>query len=215
MIVSDNLIKELKENYNITIRFYPCSDEDYYKQRYEYRYKWLEPYFINVSHFVGDKLVTENLPDSDRCEKAEYYAKKDIKNWYDANKLYIRYYDKNNNEILFIKSENIKSKVITAQYIIDLVNKNRKTYNSYFGEFCIKMRQLLKENNLDTDCSVYPTTYGIGVWVFYNSKFDENQQKLTDILKNKGVIFENEFSDKQWVYRFKISKKRENLLKIV
>lgn len=214
MILREQTVKDLDVLHNIKVRFYPCSDEKYYKERYEYRYDWLKIYYVGVNEIIDGKLVRVDKPDSERRSQAEYYAKKDCNDWYNTNKLYIRYFDDNNNEIVFVKSENIKSKLITAQYIIDLVEKNKKTYNSYFGEFCIKMRQLLKENNLDTDCSVYPTTYGIGVWVFYNQNFEKYQQTITEILKNKGVEFKNEYSDMQWVFRFKISKKHNNLLKI-
>lgn len=214
MIICDETIKDLEVLHNIRVRFYPCSDEKYYQERYEYRYNWLKPYYIGLNEFVGDKLVRVDRPDSERCVEAEKFAKKDCKDWYNANKLYITYFDDDNNEIVFVKSENIKSKVITDQYIIDLVDKNKKSYNSYFGNFALKMRKILIENNLNEDLSVYPTTYGIGVWVFYNSNFDKYQQLITEILKNKGVDFKNEFSDKEWVFRFKISKKHNNLLKI-
>lgn len=214
MILREQTVKDLEVLHNIKVRFYPCSDEKYYQERYEYRYNWLRPYYVCINEIVDGKLVKVDRPDSERCAQAKIYAEKDCKDWYNANKLYITYFDDNKNEIMFVKSENIKSKLITDKYIIDLVDKNKKSYNSYFGDFALKMRKILAENNLNEDLSVYPTTYGIGVWVFYNRNFEKYQQTITDILKNKGVDFKNEYSDMQWVFRFKISKKRNNLLKI-
>lgn len=76
------------------------------------------------------------------------------------------------------------------------------------------MQALLKENGLGKTFSVYPTTYGIGIWVIYNWNSDEHIVKVANILKENGVEFYNEYSEAGWVYRFKVSKKADNLAKI-
>ena len=60
----------------------------------------------------------------------------------------------------------------------------------------------------------YPTTYGIGVWLMYNPHIDKDVEAVGRIIAEAGLEFYNEFSDKRWVYRFKISKAKENLAKI-
>lgn len=62
--------------------------------------------------------------------------------------------------------------------------------------------------------SVYPTTYGIGVWVFYNWDLEKDLKNVADLLNKFGVEYYTEFSDARWVFRFKISKKSINLDKI-
>ena len=127
---------------------------------------------------------------------------------YEFDKLYIEYDGK-----VIIKKESVKSKVITSEYIQKLIDKNEKAYKGAYGQFALQMQALLKENKLNS-ISVCPTTYGIGVWVIYNWNADEQVQKVAKILKEKGVEFYNEYSEAGWVYRFKVSKKADNLAKI-
>lgn len=47
-----------------------------------------------------------------------------------------------------------------------------------------------------------PTLYGIGVWVVFGARQDLID-KVSDALTAAGVSFENEWSDKLWVYRFR------------
>jgi len=62
---------------------------------------------------------------------------------------------------------------------------------------------------------VYPTTYGIGVWVIFNAEANANVALVNRIVGEAGLDFENEYSDAFWVFRFRISKARENLARLV
>lgn len=127
---------------------------------------------------------------------------------YEYNKLFVEYGGK-----MIVKKESVKSKEITIEMIDKLIAKNEKAYKGAYGQFALQMQKLLKENKLYS-LSVCPTTYGIGVWVIYNWNADEQVQKVAKILKEKGVEFYNEYSEAGWVYRFKVSKKADNLAKI-
>jgi hypothetical protein len=68
--------------------------------------------------------------------------------------------------------------------------------------------------DLGAEGSTYPTTYGIGVWLIYNPRFGKDVETVERIIGEAGLDFCNEYSDKHWVYRFKISKAKENLARI-
>jgi len=112
---------------------------------------------------------------------------------------------------MLVKKENVKSKTITVEYVQKLVEKDRKVYAGTYGKFAMCMQRLCKERGLTNKFCVYPTTYGIGVWLFYNFNSDKHITQVEEIMKERGIEYYNEYSDKRWVYRFKVSKKRENI----
>ena len=112
---------------------------------------------------------------------------------------------------MLVKKENVKSKAITVEYVQKLVEKDRKLYAGTYGKFAMAMQRLCKERGLTNKFCVYPTTYGIGVWLFWNFNADKHIAQVEEIMKERGIEYYNEYSDKRWVYRFKVSKKRENI----
>lgn len=53
----------------------------------------------------------------------------------------------------------------------------------------------------------YTTLYGIGFWALFSTEKDVHiANDLKKYLNENGIKFTNEFSDAQWVYRFKINK---------
>ena len=131
-----------------------------------------------------------------------------------------RHCDPYNYDTLFIehdggqilcKKENVKSKVITVEYVQKLVEKDRKVYEGTYGKFAIAMQRLCRERGLNNKFCVYPTTYGIGVWIFYNFNADKHIEEVEQIMKERNIEYYNEYSLHHWVYRFKVSKKRENI----
>lgn len=74
--------------------------------------------------------------------------------------------------------------------------------------------ELLKEEGYDKTINVYPTTYGIGVFILFWWEGNDNIDKVKRILDDRGIEYYNEYSDKKWVYRFKISKSKSNIEKI-
>ena len=130
---------------------------------------------------------------------------------YEFTTLYVEH----DNGQMLVKKENVKSKTITVEYVLKLVEKDRKVYAGTYGKFAMAMQRLCKERGLTNKFCVYPTTYGIGVWLFYNFNADKHIAQVEEIMKDRNIEYCNEYSDKMWVYRFKVSKKRENIAKMI
>lgn len=129
---------------------------------------------------------------------------------YDYDTLYITH----DNGQMLVKKENVKSKAITTDYVLKLVEKDRKLYAGTYGKFAMCMQRLCKERGLTNKFCIYPTTYGIGVWLFYNLNADKHIAQVEEIMKERNIEYYNEYSDHYWVYRFKVSKKQSNLNRI-
>lgn len=209
MRIQKQTLEEL-QSMGIVAKIYPDDYDSFLQRCYEKSYKWLGMYDDAIQLVDGKMVKSIDLPDYEtkKQENAWKYAKRDASNWYDADTLYIEYGDK-----LICKKENIKSKLITKDYILKLVEKDKKLYQGFYGDFTLKMKSILKEQGISNYLNVYPTTYGIGVMVFWWHG-DSWINKVRDILDSKGIEYYNEYSDARWVYRFKVSKKQSNLLKI-
>lgn len=123
--------------------------------------------------------------------------------WYDTTTCYIRKGD------MLFKREVSKSKWLETEYILKVVERDQKAYDTTYGKFAKAVQKMFKEN-FGSAGFIYPTTYGIGVWVFYNYKAQECCNNVAKVLKDVGITYHNEFSDANWVYRFKIDKKDKN-----
>ena len=209
MRIEKTTIKSLADK-GIRVSFHPESDEEYRIKVWEKEYRYFLDYYNGAEVFMDDKVIRFNANGEYEQSKARAYADKHtpyrVNDWYNANTLYIWYGDKGR---MVVHKVSVKSKEITEDYVLKLIEKNEKMYKGFYGEFTDKMNNLL--GNKKSYFSIYPTTYGIGVWLFYNFSADKDIKYIENILKEKGIEYYNEFSDMRYVYRFKISKKRENL----
>jgi hypothetical protein len=103
---------------------------------------------------------------------------------------------------------------IARKKYVKLIEKQERAYQGAYGQFALDMQRLLSENGLQNRISIYPTTYGIGVWVFYNWSAKKDIERVTAIMEAKGIDYENEYSEAGWVYRYKVSKRADNLAKV-
>lgn len=207
MKIEKTTIKSLADK-GIRVSFHPESDEEYRKKVWQKDYDYAYNYNKGKEVFVDGEFRKISLDELERDARAfaDSVNERHTHNWYDADTLYIRYGDKGR---MVVHKVSVKSKEITEDYVLKLIEKNEKMYNGFYGEFTDKMNNLL--GNKKSYFSIYPTTYGIGVWLFYNFSADKDIKYIENILKEKGIEYYNEFSDMRYVYRFKISKKRENL----
>jgi len=108
---------------------------------------------------------------------------------------------------VFAKSMTVKlpkNKLITIDYINERLNKS--------SEFLNLSKHLNKiANKYSLVC--YPASYGIGVCNIFG-KSPKSVERVTDILDKNNIEYYNEYSDANWVYRFKISKSQENIDKL-
>ena len=140
---------------------------------------------------------------------ADYNGPREANGWYDAKVLYIKYGDRQ-----IARKETTKSKEITVDYVLKVVERDKKAFSGAYGDFARKMEQLLKRNGIGRNFCIYPTTYGIGVWLVYNFSAKEDIKRVDSILNEQGIEFRNEYSDAQWVWRYVISKAEANRLRI-
>lgn len=205
MRVTKQTLETLKSE-GIVAKIYPTDYKTFFQKCYERRYAWLGTWNTDdLEHNIGCRPAN----DPRRKTEAEKYATQDADDWYNASVLYIEYDGK-----LITKKEPVKSKEITADYVRHLVAKDKKAYQGTYGHFAELMQRVAEKKGWRNSFNIYPTTYGIGIWVFYNWHAQENADVVAKFLNDYGVEFYNEYSNAQWVFRFKISKKEANLRRI-
>lgn len=173
--------------------------------------------FIYSEGFIDDKMekggnIGNNFQENlDELLKAEGWS--------------ISYWDKNINDVPKEKAyqmslsrfdpyyESIAIKLpskmeVTFDWIMNKINKD-KVYKSFSENF----NKLLKTKGFG-DINAYPTTYGIGVFVGFGSHISETKKNIENLLNSLGIIYTTEFSDAHYIFRYKISKSRENVEKI-
>lgn len=214
MRISTSTIEVLKE-LGIFVRWYPEETYEEFKERiwkecYNYAYDY------SKDHVAGTEATNKgyaNVLYQSFEELEEYSRRYADRAWqreadpYNFDTLYITH---DNGQIL-VKKESGKSKAITADYVVALVEKDRKLYNGTYGRFAMAMQSICKSKGLTNKFCIYPTTYGIGVWLFYNFNAEKHIASVESIMREYGVEYYNEYSKARWVYRFKVSKKRENI----
>jgi hypothetical protein len=96
-------------------------------------------------------------------------------------------------------------KEMSYEWIIQQIDK-KKTFQS------IKWCEVFKPLEL-FNVGYYTTSYGVGVEVIFGRR-EETIQKIDTFLKSHQIEFTNEYSGAGWVYRFKISKAKDNIEKL-
>ena len=217
MRISKETIETLKRQ-GINVRWFPEETyEEFKKAQWEKEYKrWFE---YSKSSCKELNPTSEWVVSWDFETLAEY--EEHIKKFcdqiidrhcdpYEYDTLYVEH----DGGQMLVRKENVKSKEITVEYVQKLVEKDRKAYAGTYGQFAMRMQRLCRERGLTNKFCVYPTTYGIGVWLFYNFNSDKHIEQVEEIMKERNIEYYNEFSEHHWVYRFKVSKKRENIERI-
>lgn len=211
MRIDKKMIDKL-DSQGIRVRIYPESNaDDAYKRLYEFYYDDCRHY---VTRYEWDSVQMKSvaLPltaDGVKYleELADQRARWTMSNYYDATKLYITY----GGDKVIIKNIPAKSKEVSERDILAWIDKDKALYATEMGKFVEKMKHLLSHR---ASLDVYPTTYGVGIWNMCNWHVKENIAEVENLMKSRGIEYYNEYSDKGWVYRFKVSKKQQNLSKI-
>lgn len=106
-----------------------------------------------------------------------------------------------------------KKKEITLDWVCERVT-TKMGGSKVMTDFSAKFKTLIKERG-HHGFTVYPTSYGIGVSVlFRGGEADTNIKEVENLLNELGVLYTTEYSDANWVYRFRISKSKENISRI-
>lgn len=104
-----------------------------------------------------------------------------------------------------------KKKLVDISYCLGKLNAD-SVYNNFVEEF----ETILEDNGIKNSINVYPTSYGIGIFVLFNFRNETTDLKtqISGILIDLGIDFKTEHSDAGWVFRYKISKSKENIEKL-
>lgn len=223
MKISKETIKYFADK-NIVVKYYPdATYEDFQKRIYDKEVKRYFDYYKD--HVAGCDAVTSGYcnvlfqSNEELMDKAIRHARNNVYGQgycmelrpYENTTLYVEY-DEGDNHRIICQKVNVKSKEITVEYVEKLIAKDKKQYSGIFGNFADAMNKLLMAAGYSRrGFWVYPTTYGIGVWLFYNWTARQDIAEIENVLKANNVEYYNEYSDKMWVYRFKISKKQANI----
>ena len=214
MYISKETIETLKAQ-GINVRWFPEETYEDFKQRvwkemYDYSFNYSKSFCkeLNPSKEGVYSWSYETLAEyEEHCRK---FADDTVDRHCDPYEFTTLYVEHDGGQML-VKKENVKSKEITVEYVLKLVEKDRKVYAGTYGKFAMCMQRLCKERGLTNKFCVYPTTYGIGVWLFWNFNADKHIAQVEEIMKERNIEYYNEYSNAHWVYRFKVSKKRENI----
>ena len=214
MRISKETIETLKAQ-GINVRWFPEETYEDFKQRvwqeqYDYSFNYSKSFCkeLNPSKKGVYSWSYETLAEyEEHCRK---FADDTVDRHCDPYEFTTLYVEHDGGQML-VKKENVKSKEITVEYVLKLVEKDRKVYAGTYGKFAMCMQRLCKERGLTNKFCVYPTTYGIGVWLFWNFNADKHIAQVEEIMKERNIEYYNEYSNARWVYRFKVSKKRENI----
>lgn len=97
---------------------------------------------------------------------------------------------------------------ITVEWVSEKIN-------SYLNNPSKKLYTAFKKLGLRGN--IYYTSFGFSYDCFMKNQetFDKETAVLRQALDQMGIAYSNEFSDAAWVYRFRISQSKENLLKII
>lgn len=204
MRVTKETIESLKLQ-GIIIKNYPTTYDEFYKKCWGKCYKdSIRSYFSQndwTHEWTTDEI--EKLATDSANNDVDFY----VNNWYESTLLFIEYEGR-----LIVRKETIKNKEITIDYILKWIEKDKKMYRGKYGKFTLALQKLVSTQL--KDFLIYPTTYGIGVWVFYNFNFDKDKNAITELLDKCGIEYYNEYSQAKYVYRYKISKAKENINKL-
>lgn len=213
MRISQETVETLKGQ-GINVRWFPEETYEEFKQRvwqemYDYSFNYSKGSCRELNPTANNWCISyETLAEyEEHCRKFADQTVDRHCSPYEFTTLYVEH----DNGQMLVKKENVKSKVITVEYVQKLVEKDRKVYAGTYGKFAMCMQKLCKERGLTNKFCVYPTTYGIGVWIFYNFNADKHIAQVEEIMKERNIEYYNEYSEHRWVYRFKVSKKRENI----
>jgi len=106
-----------------------------------------------------------------------------------------------------------KNKLVDVEWIM---NKWSKSTDNTYETFTKDFKKILDKKGYKNGISVYPTTYGIGVFVVYThrSQIQNIKKDIEEILTEYEIDYKTTTSDAGWVFQYRISKSKENINKL-
>jgi len=105
-----------------------------------------------------------------------------------------------------MKTIKATKKEMTIEYIMNKLNAER-----IYIDFANYFKKLVSAEKSNLAC--YPTSYGIGLSLLFNTRANLKAlySDITSKLNSLGIEYTTEYSDANWVFRFKISKSKKNI----
>lgn len=204
MKIKKETVERLAEQ-GIVVKTYACTDEERAKQVEAFVRKDRAAWYKDQP-----ERMDEAVRDAVRDALEPYSMHVWLGAWYNAEYIYIR-----KGDVFFRRSSPGKCKEITEEWVLKAIAREQKAYDGPYAEFALAVRRLVKEHFGGSGMNIYPTLYGIGVWAMCNWSFKQDAERVRSLLDGMGVAYTNEFSEKNWAYRFKISKEELNRSKLV
>lgn len=101
-----------------------------------------------------------------------------------------------------------KKKEVNLDWVMNKLNAEKT-----FKNFTEDLKKILVKNGHTNSMNVYPTSYGIGIFVAvsYRNQTKVLKESIDTILNNAGIKYSNDRSNAGWVFRYRISKSKENI----
>lgn len=210
--------RDALQEQGISLRWYPEQTFEEHRQKvWEHDFKWHYNYGKDGSFWDEEQQTFRKSTEEELNAGAKRWADDhDIatnrrcfsEDMYEASRLYIDFDGHTATRKIGGKSDEV-----TVDKVLYWVERERKLYSGAYGDFATKMQLLLRESGNNTGL-IYPTTYGVGIFIMYNWHRNQMIQWVEDLLNSKGIEYTTEYSDAQWVFRYRISKKQTNLNKL-
>jgi len=103
----------------------------------------------------------------------------------------------------------------TIQGVVNLILKVDAKISKYYAKgsiyesFVNKFENLIKSEL--KNCHLYATTYGFGLWA---EDRDDVETIINAKLQDLGINYKCEYSSARWVFRYRISRAKENINKL-
>lgn len=106
-----------------------------------------------------------------------------------------------------------KNKLVDLEWVM---NKWSKSTDNTYESFTNNFKKILEAKGYKNSLNVYPTTYGIGIFVVFSARGQTNsiREDVESILDEYEIDYKTTTSEAGWVFQYRISKAKENIDKL-
>ena len=165
-------------------------------------------------YVMMDRSMTPEQYEADKREKIkndESYLRFEKRHYWNSGSHWFVFFD-NGRIVKMPKKKYSESEQDFEARLDKIIAKVEKENTTEYGRFSATMQKVINKQLPSHNLLVYPTTYGIGLWAIYNFNFAEQASEIESVLNTNKIEYKTEYSDKMWVFRYKISKKEVNRL---
>ena len=127
--------------------------------------------------------------------------------------VYKHYDDDGNFDLRFYSYKLPKSKLVDLEWVMNKWSRSTdNTYESFVKDF----KKILEAKGYKNSINVYPTSYGIGIFVVFSARSQNNiiKEDIESILNSNEIDYKTTTSEAGWVFQYRISKSQKNIDKL-